>query len=113
MVFVSSDICFSYGGVSKQVSTKSIAPTHQRISLSDFIRRLLQPPLRRIDSAITLIDILLHVTEVVELEAPSALLFFGRAFVLVLQRFIVLLGTWAEILFCVGEKVMWACAGEV
>lgn len=43
---------------------------YQSIRLSDLIGSLLQPPLGAVDSTITLIDVLLHVPEVVVLEAP-------------------------------------------
>ena len=50
------------------------------IRLADLIRCLLQAPLRRIDSPIALVNVLLHVSHVIVLEAMFALIRRGFVF---------------------------------
>jgi len=84
--------------------------THQGIGLPDFIGRLLQPPLRRVDSPVALVNVLLHVPHVVVLEPVLALV--RRALVFRFQRLAVHLGAGAEVLLGVGEEVVRAGADE-
>lgn len=90
------------------VAGRSLA--YQGIGLPDLIGRLLQPPLRRVDPPVALVDVLLHVPHVVVLEAVLTLV--RRALVLRFQRLAVHLGTGAEVLLGVGEEVVRAGAGE-
>lgn len=84
----------------------------QRIRLSDLIWRLLQPPLRYINSSVTLIDVFLQVAHVVILKAPFLLLRCVCGFVLGFQGFGMDFGTGTEVLFGVCEEVVGAGAGE-
>lgn len=48
--------------------------TYQSIGLPNFVWCLLQPALRSLDPTVTVVNVLLHVAQVVELEAPFRLL---------------------------------------
>ena len=84
---------------------------YEVVGLPNFIRSFLQSPLRSINPPIALIDVLLHISHVVVLEAILALL--GRGFVLGLERFAVDLGAGPEVLLGVREKVMRTCADKI
>ena len=82
-------------------TAKTWSHPHKIIGLPYFIRRLLQPSLRSIDSPIAFIDIFLHIAHIVVLEPQLALL--GRAFIFLFQRFAVHLWTGAKVLFRICE----------
>ena len=109
-----SDICLSYSGTYNQY-----LPTHwdvdhylayKVICLPDLIGRLLQPSLRSIDSPVALIDILLHVSHVIVLEAVFALVW--GALVLRFQWLAMDFRTGAKILLGVCEEVVRTGAGQ-
>lgn len=127
MVRERSEICFSCGNPSDMLTCwprreRSGRPameeggrvagssTHQGIGLPDFIGRLLQPPLRRVDPPVALVNVLLHVPHVVVLEPVLALV--RRALVFRFQRLAVHFRAGAEVLLGVGEEVVRAGAGE-
>ena len=85
--------------------------SYEVIGLSDLIWRLLQSSLRGIDPPVALIDIFLHISHVVVLEAVLALV--GRGFIFGLERFAMDLRTGAEILLGICEEVVRACADDV
>lgn len=87
--------------------------TYQNISLTNLIRRLLQPPLRRINPPITLINVLLQVAHVIILEAILLPLLVRQRLVLRLQPLRVHLGAGANVLLGVGEQIVRTGAGEV
>lgn len=87
-----------------------IEGTHQGVGLSNLIRRLLQPPLRRIDPPITLINVLLHIPHVVILKPMLALI--RGTFIFRLQRLAVDFGTRTQVLLGVCEEVVWTGACE-
>lgn len=89
------------------------AATHQCICLPDLLRRLLQPPLGRVNLAVTAVDVMLHVSHVVELEAPPALLVCVCVLVLGLERFIVHLGAGTQLVLCVGEEIVRAISNKI
>lgn len=63
-------------------ATSSFADAAQKvIRLSHFLRGLLQPALRRVDSPITIGDVSVNVIPIVEVEAPLPLLLVGRVLV--------------------------------
>lgn len=84
--------------------------SHQGICLFDFIRSLLQSHLCRVDPAVALVDVSLHVPGVVVVESPPPLLLIVGGLVLGFQSFA--MGLWActKILFGVGKQVVWAGA---
>lgn len=84
---------------------------YEVIGLSDLIWRLLQSSLRGIDPPVALIDVLLHISHVVVLEAVLALV--GRGFVFGLERLAMDLRAGAEVLFGVCEEVVRTCADDV
>lgn len=83
---------------------------HKIIRLPNFIRRLLQPSLRSINSSVAFIDIFLHIAHIVVLESEFALL--GGALILLFQRFAVHLWTGPKVLFCICEEIIGAGAGK-
>lgn len=105
MVLVKSEICLSWNTLATPAQPGSLK-TYQVVGLSDLIRRLFQPPLRPVDSAIAIINILLHVAHVIEVEPPFILLRRRRHLVLRLESFAVDLRAWPEILFCVREQIV-------
>ena len=84
---------------------------YEVISLPDFIWCLLQSSLRGIDSPVTLIDVLLHISHIVILEPVLALV--GRGFIFGFERFAMDLGAGAEVLFGVRKEVVRTCANNV
>lgn len=84
--------------------------THKIICLSYFVRCLLQSSLRRINSPIALVNVLLHIPHIVVFKSIFALIW--RTLVLGLERFAVDSRARAKVLFRVCEEVMRACAGE-
>ena len=56
---------------------------------------------------------MLHVSHIIELETPSALLVRLCVCVLNLQRLVVHLGTGAQLVLGIGEEVVWTVADEV
>lgn len=81
--------------------------------LPDLFWGLLQLATRILNPAITNVDILLHVAQILKLETPLYLLLLVGRFELGLQRFAVLPGTYAEVLFCVGKQVMRTSSDKV
>lgn len=77
---------------------------YEVIRLPYLIRCLLQPPLRRIDTPIAFINVLLHVPHVVIFKAVFA--FIGSGFIFGLERFTVDFRTWPQVLFCVREEIV-------
>lgn len=59
-----------------------VGRAYKIVRLPNLIRRLLQAPLSRINSPITIIDILLHVAHVVKVKPPFRLFPSGRKLVL-------------------------------
>ena len=66
-----------------------------------------------VDTAVTVIDVLLHFAVVIELESPFRLIRRGCSIVLGLQALTMDLRTGSEVLLGVGEQVMRATANEV
>jgi hypothetical protein len=62
---------------------------------------------------IAVAHVLLHVAQVVELEAPLALLVGGRLLVLDLEGLVVDIGARTEVLLGVGEEIVGAVADQV
>lgn len=89
------------------------AVPYQNIGLTNLVRRLLQPPLRSVDAAVALVNVLLQVAHVVVLEAVLLLLAVAQRLVLGLDALGVHLGTRADVLLGVGEEVVRTGAGEV
>lgn len=85
---------------------------YQSISLPDLFGRLLKPSLGRVNLAIAAVDVVLHISHVVKLEGPSALLFCVCLLILGLERIVVRLGARSKLVLCVGEKVVGAVADE-
>lgn len=83
--------------------------TYERVGLSDLVRRLLEPSLRRVDAPVAVVNVLLHVPHVVVLEAIPLLLCRRAAFPVGLERLAVDLRALAQILLRVCEQVVWAC----
>ncbi len=120
MLWVRSAICLSWDGRGEGlahwpgiffvlgISNHRDGRPYQIVRLSYLIRRLLQASLRRVDPAVALVDVFLHIPHVVELEAVFLLV--GRGFVLGFQRLAVDLGAGAEVLFRVCEEVVRAGA---
>jgi len=90
-----------------------VGGAYQIIRLPNLIRRLLQPPLGRIDPPVTVVDILLHIAHVVKVEAPFRLLSSRRKLVLRLQTLAVHLGTRTEVLLGIREKIVRASSHEI
>ncbi len=85
---------------------------YQIIRLSYLIRRLLQSSLSGVDATITFIDILLHITQIIVFEAILFFFCIAESFVFDFQCLVVYFGTWAEVLFRVGEEVVWTGADD-
>ena len=85
----------------------------QRIRLPNLLRRLLQPSLRNINLPITLPHMLPNIRLIIKLKPQLPLLLFRQRLVLFPQVGQVGFGAGAEVLFCVGEEVVGAGAGEV
>jgi len=85
---------------------------YQSISLPDLFGRLLKPALGRVDLAIAAVDVVLHISHVVKLKGPSALLVCVCLLILGLERIVVRLGAGSELVLCVGEEVVGAVANE-
>ena len=86
-------------------------PSYKVVGLSDLIWRLLQSPLRGIDSSVALIDVLLHISHVVVFEAMLALV--GRGFIFGLERFAMDLWAGAKVLLGVRKEVVGTCADKI
>lgn len=87
--------------------------SYQSIGLPDLVRCLLETPLRRIDSAIALVNVLLQVAHVVVLEAVLVLFPLRQPLVLRLEALGVHLGTLADILLGVCEEIVRTRADDV
>ena len=87
--------------------------THQVIRLPNLIRCLLQPTLRGFNAPITIVNVLLHIAHIVVVEPPLGLLGCRRSLVLRFQALAMYLGTRAQILLGVGEKVMRTRADQI
>lgn len=87
--------------------------SHQRIGLLDLIGCLFQPPLRLINPPVAVVNVALHVAQVVKLETPFALLLVIGILILVLESFVVDFGTRTEILFRIGKQVVWTGTADV
>lgn len=87
--------------------------TYQIISLPNLIGGLLQASLRRIDASIAFINVLLHIAHIVVIEPPLRLVAGRCSFVFCFESLAVDFGTWAQVLFGVGELVVRTGAGEV
>ena len=87
--------------------------TYQIVGLSNLIGGLFQPALGIIDTAVTVIDLLLHVAHVIELESPFRLVRRTCSIVLRLQPLAVNLRAGSEILLGIGEQIMRACSRNV
>ena len=85
--------------------------SYEVVGLPNLIWSFLQSPLRSINSPIALIDVLLHISHIVVLEAILALL--RRGFVFGLERFAMDLGAGPEVLLGVREKIMRTCADKI
>lgn len=86
---------------------------YQIVRLPDLVRRLFQSSLRGLDAPIALVNVLLHVAQVVVLEPPFGLFARRSGFVLGLQALAVDLRTGAQVLLGVGELVVRTRAHEV
>lgn len=86
---------------------------HQGVGLADLLGRLLEAALGLVDLAVAAVDVVLHVAQVVEVEAPAALLVGIGLGVLGLEGLVVDLGAGAELVLGVGEEVVGAVADEV
>jgi len=84
----------------------------QRIRLSYFIRRLLQSPLRHINSPIAFIDVFLQIAHVVVFEAPFLLVGGRGGFEFCFEGLGMDFGTGTEILFSVCKEVVGTGACE-
>lgn len=84
--------------------------TYEIVGLPYLIGRLFQPSLRGVDPSIALVDVFLHVTHVIVLEAIFC--FIRRALVFSFEGLTVDFGAGTEVLFCVREEVVRAGAGE-
>jgi hypothetical protein len=87
--------------------------TNQSIGLPDLFGRLLEPTLGRFNLAIAAVNVVLHVSHVVKLEAPPALLVCVCLVILRLERLIVHLLAGAQLILGVGEEVVGAVTDEV
>lgn len=85
----------------------------ESVRLANFVGGLFQAALGTVYAAVAVIDVFLHVSHVVELETPFALLLVVCVLVLGLQGFAVGLWTQAEILFGVGKQVVRTGADKV
>lgn len=85
---------------------------YQVVRLSNLIRRLLEPSLSGVDATIAFVNVLLHVPEVVVLEAVLLLLARRGRLPFRLQRLAVHLGTWPQVLLRVREQVVRTRAGD-
>ena len=121
MVRVRSEICLSCApGTGQHRETGGqgggtiAAPpsTHQRVGLPDLVRRLLEPPLGRVDPPVAIVDVLLHVAQVVVFEGVPCLL--GRTETIVLGLECFAMDSWAcaKVLFRIGEEVVRAGADD-
>ena len=91
-------------------------PLQQGICLQDLIRGFIQPALRGLDAAVTVVDELLQVAKVLMLELRFVGICVwiggicgaagGRAVVVGFERLGVDFGTWAKVEFSVGEEVV-------
>lgn len=81
--------------------------------MPDLVWGLLQPALRSLDSAVTVVNVLLHIAQVVEIEPPFRLLRSGSGLILRLQSFTVHLRAGSEVLLRVGEEVVRAGSNKV
>ena len=99
--------------LSEHASSVYREPTHKIIRLPNLIRRLLQPSLRSINTPITLVDILLHITHVIVFKTPFTLLMLRRSLVLCFQPFAMHFWTRAQILLRVREQVVRTCTHEI
>lgn len=97
----------------KQEKEKEKKNTYKIIRLPNLIRRLLQPSLSRINSPVTIVDILLHITHIVKLKAPFRLLGRRSQLVFRLQSLTMHLGTRTQVLFGIGEEIMRTGPGQV
>jgi hypothetical protein len=85
---------------------------YQSIGLPDLFGRLLKPSLGGVNLAVAAVDVVLHISHVVKLEGPSALLVCVGLLVLGLERIVVRLGARAKLVLCVGEEIVGAVADE-
>lgn len=83
------------------------------IMLPNLIRRLLQPPLRALNSPITFRDIFPHIPLPIEIESPFFALGVCGGVIFVFEVRLVGFGAGAQVLFGVGEEVVRAAAAEV
>lgn len=83
------------------------------VGAPDLVGRLFEPSLRAFDASVALIHVPLHVAHVVPVEAELFFLGLGERVVLEFKRLRVEARAGAEVLFCVGEEVVWAGAREV
>ena len=82
----------------------------QRVRLPDLVRVLLEPALHAVDAPVAFVDVLAHLPEIVEVEAPPFLL-LGRGFLVFgPQRFRVRSRAGADVLLGVREEVVRTCA---
>lgn len=84
----------------------------QRVRLPDLVGRLLEPALRRVDPAVALVDVLLHVAHVVVLEPELGLFLAVEPLPFALERLAVHFWAGSEVLLCVGEEVVGAGAND-
>ena len=84
---------------------------YEVVGLPYLIWGLFQSPLRSINPSVALIDIFLHISHIIVLEAVLAL--FGRGFIFGLQRFAMDLGTGAQVLLGIRKKIVRTCANKI